>query len=265
MTAFPPQITLAAGHLLTYLSTLTLIHAFEPNYNLFKEERIKGGRKLETLLVSANTDIVMSEMASEVEGFPPVLCILWMNESHTIAVADKLRRYKDTGFRRNKNDWLAHTNKWLPLPPLGVGCYSSWNSISERMKLSEKKERAGREKKHKDVDWLRAGCLISRPIMIGWEVWPHLKIGLLQFNDTEISIGISMCWCGWKSIFTARTRFSNQPQTLELVQTSVCAFVIIHSLYYTAVFHFQKIFLKVFFFFIQQLIIWACICNTKPC
>lgn len=97
---------------LTYLSTLTLTHAFEPNYNLFKEERIKGGHKLETLLVSANTDIVMSEMALDVEGFPPVLCILWMNELHTIAVADKLKRYKDKSYRRNKK-WLTGTHQQM--------------------------------------------------------------------------------------------------------------------------------------------------------
>lgn len=40
-----------------------------------KKDRIKGDHELETLLFSVNTDIVMSEMASEVEGFPPGYCV----------------------------------------------------------------------------------------------------------------------------------------------------------------------------------------------
>lgn len=66
----------------------------------------------ETLLISANADIFLSKMTLDVEGFPPGI-VYFVNEwvSHN-TVADKLKRYKDKSFRRNKSDWLADTNKW---------------------------------------------------------------------------------------------------------------------------------------------------------
>lgn len=126
-------------------------------------------------------------------------------------------------------DWHTPTNG-KPFPPLGVGC-CSWNSISERMKRRRERERkreSGGEKNHKRVDWFREGCLILVPIVIGWEVWPHLKTGLLQFNDIEISLCVCMCWRGWHSIFTTRTCLSNK----QHVETSICAFLFLQSLCY---------------------------------
>lgn len=50
---------------------------------------------------------------------------------------------------------------------VGVGC-CTWNSMSERMKPRQGGESGEREReKHKRVDWLRTGCLISMAIMIG--------------------------------------------------------------------------------------------------
>lgn len=108
MTVSPTSnyTVLTSVHILEY--TLTLTQGSWHEYSLSKEQRINTRETLS----SANTDIVMPEMASEVEGFPPGI-VYFVNEwvAHN-GVADKLKRYKDKSFRRNKK-WLTGTHQQM--------------------------------------------------------------------------------------------------------------------------------------------------------
>lgn len=137
-----------------------------------------------SLLVSPNTDKLMGNTALEVEGFPRVLCILWMNELHTMALQTSARDTRTRGLGETKTVWVAHTsNKWYPLPALGAGGVllmkqNLRKNEKEMGKLSETEKRGGEEKKkHKRVDWLRAGCLIPGPLWLAERYGLTLKEG----------------------------------------------------------------------------------------
>ena len=192
-------------------TTLTLAQGSWHERSLSKEQRINTR---ETLLSSANTDIVMAEMASEVEGFPPGI-VYFVNEwvAHN-GVADKLKRYKDKSFRRNKK-WLTGTHQqmvnhfrlWGWAVTHEIVFQKGWKGDGEEREKERARARGGARGNHKRVDWLREGCLILDPIVIGWEVWPHLKTGLLQFSDIEISLCVCMCWRGWHYIHNKNMPF----------------------------------------------------------
>lgn len=55
----------------------------------------------------------------------------------------------------------------------------------ERERARKERERVGEKKNAQTCSLAQGRVPDSRPIVIGWEVWPHLKRGLLQFIDTE--------------------------------------------------------------------------------
>lgn len=76
LRAFPPQITLAGGHRCTE-HTLKQAFPVKLDYNLSRAgEDYKGGRKVVTLLASANTDSQEQKRLRRFEGFPPRHCVL---------------------------------------------------------------------------------------------------------------------------------------------------------------------------------------------
>lgn len=123
--------------------------------------------------------------------FPSVLCILWMNEWHTMAWQTSSRDTRTRALGGKKRTGTHQTN--ASNFRLWGACGCSWNSITERMKRSR-----GNWKREGGLStnvWLVQGSVPdSWFIVIGWEVWPHLKRGLLQFNDIEILW--CLCWRG---------------------------------------------------------------------
>lgn len=138
-----------------------------------------------------------------------------MNEEHTIAwqPSSRDRRTRALG---EKNDWLAHINKWKPFPPDG---FYTWNS---RMK------RRGWEWQH--VDWLRTGCLI-----LVQQLWLAERYGLtlkekgysssmtLRFLCIHTYAHACVFWRGRKHTVTI--------QTMKYMGV-ICTFLILPSLVY---------------------------------
>lgn len=222
-----------------YTSRGTLLHRtqthYKPSPSSWTTTSLERVRIIKVAVKLWHSWPVQTQIARSRNGFGgsrdfPHVIVYFVNEwvAHN-ATADKLERHTDKSFGWNKNVSGSHQQMVTTSASGGRGgtgdvtheivFEKEWNPARKDWERAWR----GREKKHKHVDWLRAGCLMSRPVVIGWEVWPHLKTGLLQFIDSKPRKGVSTCWCGHNVIFTAPACRSEQPQMFERVKASVCA------------------------------------------
>lgn len=139
-------------------------------------------------------------MSKADKGFPTSI-VYFVNEWDS-STMERQRNSRDAKALGVKKKRTAQSNKW----------FSLWELVVTRkikfQKEWQKKNTTGKLEKERRMHWLAQRMMPdSGAVLIGWELWSHLKEGLLQFVDTESSVSV---WRGVKPTMTSRTCFSHE-------------------------------------------------------